>query len=371
VSLFADHPRARWALPAGAVVLIAAGSLVATRTASADSGLPARSAAQLLVDVRQSASRQLSGTVVQTANLGLPDLAGLTGQASGSPAANGGAANLTSVISGTHTWRVWLGGPTQARVALVGGSGESDVIRNGNDVWVWSSADKSAVHQTLTAKDQARAGTPQLSPTDLPKTPEEAAQKALAAIDPTTSVTSAGTAVVAGRQAYELVLQPKTKDTRVAQVRIAVDADTHVPLRVQVYSTKLANPAVEVGFTSVDFTATDARQFAFTPPPGTKVSEGDTAAPGTAKPATQPAEPKVVGTGWTSVVVAQLPAQVTGAGQDTQIQGLLRSIPEVSGTWGKGRVIDGTLFSAVLTDDGRVAVGAVAPEALFAALKAS
>ena len=54
-----------------------------------------------------------------------------------------------------------------------------------------------------------------------------------------------------------------------------------------------------------------------------------------------------------------------------ELQGLLSSIPEVSGTWGKGRVIDGTLFSAVLTDDGRVAVGAVAPDALFAALKAS
>lgn len=371
MSPFADHPIARWALPAGAVVLIAAGTLVATRTASADSGLQPRTAAQLLVDVQQSATRQLSGTVVQTANLGLPDLAGLTGQVTGGPVSKGGAANLTSVVSGTHTWRVWLGGPTQARVALVGGSGESDVIRNGNDVWVWSSADKSAVHRTLTAKDQTKAGTPQLSPTDLPKTPDEAAQQALSAIDPTTHVTTAGTAVVAGRQAYELVLQPRTKDTRVAQVRIAVDAEKHVPLRVQVYSTKLANPAVEVGFTAVDFAAPDVRQFAFTPPPGTKVSEGDTAAPGASKPATQPAEPKVVGTGWTSVVVAQLPAQVAGAGQDKQLKGLLSSIPEVSGTWGKGRVIDGTLFSAVLTDDGRIAVGAVAPEALFAALKAS
>jgi hypothetical protein len=34
-------------------------------------------------------------------------------------------------------------------------------------------------------------------------------------------------------------------------------------------------------------------------------------------------------------------------------------------------VIDGSLFSAVLTDDGRVAVGAVAPDTLFAALSAS
>ena len=75
MSLFADHPIARWALPAGAVVLIAAGTLVATRTASADSGLQPRTAAQLLVDVQQSATRRsLSGTVVQTANLGLPQI---------------------------------------------------------------------------------------------------------------------------------------------------------------------------------------------------------------------------------------------------------------------------------------------------------
>jgi outer membrane lipoprotein-sorting protein len=371
VSLFADHPRARWAVPAGAVVLIAAGSLLASRTASADAGLPPRSAAQLLVDVQQSSTRQLSGTVVQTANLGLPDIPGLTGQASGSPAAKAGATNLTSIVSGTHTWRIWLGGPTQARVALVGGSGESDVIRNGNDLWVWSSADKSAVHHTLTAKDQAKAGTPSVSPTDLPKTPDEAAQRALAAIDPTTQVTTAGTAVVAGRQAYELVLQPRTKDTRVAQVRIAVDADKHVPLRVQVYSTKLANPAVEVGFTSVDFSAPDARQFAFTPPPGTSVSEASSATPGSSQPMAKPAEPKVVGSGWTSVLVAQLPTQLAGASQDKQLQGLLSSVPKVTGDWGSGRLVDGTLFSAVLTDDGRVAVGAVAPDALYAALKAS
>ena len=371
MSFFADHRTSRWAGPAAAVVLIAGGTLVVSRTASADAGLPARSAAQLLADVRGSVGQSLSGTVVQTANLGLPQIPGLSGQGSGSPAASAGGASLTSVISGTHTWRVWAGGPTQSRVALVSGAGESDVIRNGSDVWVWSSAEKSAVHHSITAKDAA--GAPSGSATDVPTTPEEAATKALAAIDPSTAVTTAGTAVVAGRQAYELVLDPRTDATRVAQVRIAVDAEKHVPLRVQVFSTKLPNPAIEVGFTAVDFATPDARQFAFTPPAGTTVTEGsaDKAGAAPSAAARAQAEPKVVGTGWTSVAVATMPAQFATDATQKQLQGLLSAIPKVSGDWGSGRVIDGTLVSAVLTDDGRFAVGAVDPEALFAALKSS
>jgi outer membrane lipoprotein-sorting protein len=367
MSFFATHRSARWAVPATAVALIAGGTVGMSRTASADAGLPTRTAAQLLADVRGAAGTSLSGTVVQTANLGLPEIPGLGGQGSGGPASTSGGASLTSVVSGTHTWRVWSGGPTQSRVALVSGSGESDVIRNGADVWVWSSAEKSAVHHTL--KD--RTGTPSPAPTDLPTSPEAAAAKALAAIDPSTAVTTAGTAVVAGRPAYELVLDPRTDATRVAQVRIAVDAEKHVPLRVQVYSTKEANPAVEVGFTSVDFAAPDARQFAFTPPAGTTVTEGSGKAAPTAPDAPPAAEPKVVGQGWTSVVVATLPAQYATAATQKQVQTLLGSIPKVSGDWGSGRVVDGTLVSAVITDDGRVAVGAVDPAALYAALKAS
>ena len=155
---------------------------------------------------------------------------------------------------------------------------------------------------------------------------------------------------------------------------------------MQVYSTKLANPAVEVGFTAVDFAAPDARQFAFTPPPGTKVSEGATPRAARSPSRTRrslatrqrhrqlrpPSPRSSAPAGRRSSLGLELSGvSVAGAGQDKQLQGLLSSIPEVSGTWGKGRVIDGTLFSAVLTDDGRIAVGAVAPEALFAALKAS
>jgi hypothetical protein len=61
--------------------------------AIADAGLPARTAAQLLVDVQQARLDGLSGTVVQKSDLGLPDLP-IAGASSGA-----GSSNLTSLLS--------------------------------------------------------------------------------------------------------------------------------------------------------------------------------------------------------------------------------------------------------------------------------
>lgn len=377
MSTLSDRPLVRWAAPVAAVAVIAGATVLTSRTASADAGLPTVSAQQLLTDLQGAQVDGISGTVRQSVDLGLPQLPGLSGgsgSASDSPA-------LSSIVSGTHTWRVWVAGPTQQRLALIGSLGESDVIRNGADVWAWSSQDQTAVHSTLPALPAHAPGvtSPQL-PTDLPKTPAEAAQLALAAVGKTTDVTVAGTAVVAGRPAYELVLKPRDTATRVAQVRIAVDSVTKVPLRVQVYSTKLANPAVDVGFTSVDFSAPAASQFTFTPPPGTTVTEkalpvsvgkpSGTVGAGKHAPSLGATAPQVVGTGWSSVVVAKMPADALTQGGGGQVEGLLAAIPKVSGAWGSGRLVEGTLFSVVLTDDGRIAAGAVAPAQLYAALAA-
>ena len=144
MSIFENTPTLRWAVPlVTAVALVGGGAAVGGIHAIADDGLPARSAAQLLVDVQQARLDGLSGTVVQQADLGLPDLpiAGALGGA--------GSSNLTSLVSGTHTMGVWLAGPDKARMALMGTLGESDVIRNGKDVWVWASQDKTAKHHLL------------------------------------------------------------------------------------------------------------------------------------------------------------------------------------------------------------------------------
>ncbi|MEP7368079.1 MAG: hypothetical protein ABI662_00400 [Dermatophilaceae bacterium] len=396
MKIFENNPALRWAVPAvTAVALVGGGAAFGELGAIAGSGLPARTAAQLLVDVQQARLDGLSGTVVQKSDFGLPELP-LAGGSGGT-----GSSSLTSLLSGTHTMRIWFAGPDKARMALLGTLGESDVIRNGQDVWVWASQEKSAKHYVMPAVAAGKStsipgGSGMPTPSDLPTTPQAAAERALAAITPSTQVTTSGTAIIAGRSAYELVLRPKDAKSLVGQVRVAIDGVKHVPLRVQVFAKSVSDPVFEVAFSAVDFARPDAAQFTFKPPPGTTVTDSKVPAPGhaagdsTAKTLSpQPssaAMPTVVGSGWTSVLVAKVPAHgvtangstgasgTTGATADKTVAALMKFaalLPKVSGAWGSGHLMAGTAFSVLLTDDGRMAIGAVTPEALYAALAGS
>jgi outer membrane lipoprotein-sorting protein len=372
VNVFRSRPALRWLVPsAAAVVVIGGGAAAGTIIASADPGLPARSAAQLLVDVQNAKVDGLSGTIVQTADLGLPSVPGVTGQGD----------ELTKLIAGSNTARVWYAGEDKARVAIQGVLGQTDVIRNGKDVWIWRSQSNSAEHLTLPAD---KAGKPQHTPPAgvVPSTPQEAADAALKAIDPTTAVSTTGAAEVAGRDAYELVLAPKDNASLIGQVRLAIDAKQHIPLRVDVYAKDANNPAVRVAFQQVSFTKPAADQFNFNPPPGAKVekqtpeklqaqaekrAEEAKKQHGAQAPKKEPAGSKVVGKGWTSVFVANAPkADAKKGGQEAAaLDGVLKSLPAVKGSWGSGHLLSSSLFSALLTDDGRILVGAVAPEKLY------
>jgi outer membrane lipoprotein-sorting protein len=349
MSIFTKRPALRWAVPAAiTVAVIGGGAAAQTLVASAEPALPPRSAQQLLVDLQTAKLDGLSGTVVQTSDLGLPQLPGIAG-------------GFASLVSGSHTMRVWYSGPDKARIALLGTLGEHDMIRNGRDVWTWNSRSNSATHKVLPegAPDLA------LNPADLPKTPQEMADLILRYIQPSTTVTTGSNAKVAGRSAYELILNPKDPASLVGEISLAIDGEHHVPLRVKVYPRSGGAPAIEIAFTQVNFARPDDAQFRFNPPAGTKVEEESAGAPRQGAPADKPDLPdgtKVVGTGWGSVVVAKAP----GAGGDGgQLLALLDVLPKVSGPWGSGRLFSSRLFTVLLTDNGRVLAGFVTPERLY------
>ena len=53
---------------------------------------------------------------------------------------------------------------------------------------------------------------------------------------------------------------------------------------------------------------------------------------------------------------------------DQQLKEFLSRLQPVQGSWGSGRLLAGTAFSAVWTDDGRLAVGAVRPDLIYQTL---
>jgi outer membrane lipoprotein-sorting protein len=363
----------RWAVPAGVAVAVVAGSLVGPQLASAGPELPPTTAADLLARLARAPERPFSGTVVQTTDVGLPKL----------PTGDRDTADLTALLTGSTTVRVWYDGPQRSRVALLGSLSETDVVHNGRDVWTWNSRQRTAQHLRLPAHAETADGVRGSDEADRPitsaRTPEEAAKQALAAVDPSTSVTLGESTEVAGRGAYELVLRPRAEGTLVGEVRVAVDAKTSMPLRVQVVPRGQTEPAYQTGFTDLSFDAPGAEVFQFSPPAGSKVTERRIPAHDLSDPTdlratdarTRSAQlrerlaagaPTVVGRDWTSVVVARgvdRSRVVSAAGGDQIATAVLGGFRPVSGAFGTGRLLTTSLVNVLWMDDGRLIVGAV------------
>jgi outer membrane lipoprotein-sorting protein len=357
--------RARWAIPAGALVItgaVMAGSLITA--AQAAPGLPSRTAAQLLVEVADSTTPPLTGTVVETASFGLPALP-----------ATANPTSLSSLLTGSHTVRVWYASPQHFRLAVPESLSESDVIRDGRTAWLWQSTLNKVTKFNLPAHAAEKAVPKQ------PLTPQQAAKQVLAAVGPTTTVRVDSNVTVAGQAAYALVLAPKDTRSLVGQVQIDVDGSSGVPLRLQVFARGASSPAFQVGYTDIHFVRPASADLTFTPPPGATVSQenlSDVAPSG----ATGHARPDVTTTGSGWLTVLELPSstltqasQPQGSGpsagdSEAVLRTLLVAATPVHGAWGSGRLLRTSLVSVLMTDQGTTFAGAVQPSVLYAAAAA-
>jgi outer membrane lipoprotein-sorting protein len=349
----------RWLVPVAAVAVIGAGAAVGPAVAGASPDLPGITAQQLLANVQTAKVDGLSGTFKMSADLGLPAL----------PSGMGGPSQsqLTDLLSGDHTIRVAYAAPDKARVSVLDNMSERVLVTDGKTAWVYDSHEHTAIKKTVPAHPE-RSARPQVT-----QDPQTLAKQFLAAIDPTTKVSVTGTRSVAGRDAYLLTLTPRTDRTTVGSVTIAVDSKTWTPLRITVMPRSGGNPAIDAGFTDVSFATPAASTFAFTPPPGTKVSDegtdqgGSTAVPNRPFPhqpnGTRPpqrnlgaAPPTVIGTGGDAVAVTHFNADTTSNGM---LQQLLAKAPSISGSWGTGKVVSSRMVTALVTDDGRLMIGFV------------
>jgi outer membrane lipoprotein-sorting protein len=362
--------RIRWIAPVLVFGLIALIAAVPALSAGADTtpNLPPVTAQALLDKVQAVNLPGLSGTVQLSTNLGIPDLSALSTAVGG-----GGGFSPVSLLSGTHSADVWASKDGFKATYSDSPTSEDDIIANHTDLWTWQSQGTKVTHVVLLT-DRSAAASPSTPEANSPvKTPDQVAQSVLTTLGPSTDVSVATPAYVADQPAYELVLAPKSgTPSTVDHIAVAVDANTGLPLRVQIFATGQSpgQPvlALDLGFTKISYGAPSPSTFTFTPPPGASVktdvlpTHSQTAEPaGMAEPAASGSQPTVVGQDWTTVRVfhnVQLPPEV-----DRLLQ---RGSTTVAGS-APGRLFSTSLINVLVLDNGNVAVGAVTPAALEAA----
>lgn len=340
-------------LAPGAVLGLAACSVIGTGT-SADT-LPATDARGLVAALQRSVSTPLSGTLLAQVALGLPK-----------PIAD----RLSTLPDGSHTMRLWYGGPDRQRVALFGPGSETDVFRTGDVLWRWDSDARVATRSQLPARLPETLASLAAAPLQFAAlTPGQLCRRALHALDAGTTVQVQEGRRVADRPTYELVLTPDDPQTRVGSVRIEVDGARKVPLGVQVYARHVAEPVIDVAFTSVTFKAPAADYFSFTPPPGATVNVPARALTGPGHSGVRPQQAAIatmgtIGDGWSAV--AAYPQGTSRLGTEVAAD-QVDPASTVLGDWGSGRLVISPLLCLLETGAGTVFVGPVDPTALYAA----
>nr|WSW67476.1 DUF2092 domain-containing protein [Streptomyces sp. NBC_00995] len=360
--------------------------LVPALASSGDPELPQITAQELIEKIAASDTQQLSGTVKISTDLGIPSMGGLAGSFAPGGADGDGSASadpqhkLTELASGTHTLRVAADGPDKQRLSVLDDASEYSLIHNGDQVWAYDSKSNAVYHAENAENAPDRTGpgkTRQSAPDGVPTTPKALAEQALKAADGTTSVTVGGTAQVAGRDAYRLVIKPEQSGSTIGSITIAVDAENGVPLKFTLSPSSGGKAAVDAGFTSVDFGKPDASSFSFTPPKGAEVTEADEVE-GHGKAEADKAKGdlsafegmNVIGKGWNTVAEIKAPggAALPSAESDevpAEARQFLDALGDkVTGKFGSGTVFKTRLVNALMTDDGRVYVGAVTKDAL-------
>lgn len=363
---------------AGVVGLVV---LAAPAGAGAAPSLPATTPQALVQSVLTSSVPSMSGTVAITNNLGLPSVPG-----------------IPELANGNSQLRVWSDGTGRTRVSMPTATSEQTFVDDGTTLYSWDSSHRT-VTESPASKEGAhhKANSAPLGTGTTPTDPASLAKQLVSALQTSSNITVDGTDTVAGQPAYDLVLTPKANQrTLLREVKIAIDANKHIPLQLTVLGDNSSTPAINVGFSDLNYGPQQSSLFTFTPPPGSTVTKHDESGSADkqknqAQKAAGQLAPKIVGSGWDTVAIITLPSGSASAPSDTQdnngaVPGLSSGSASkraggasplalarefgtpVSGSWGSGWSIGTNIGTAIITSDGRVAVGLVPQQVLTEAL---
>lgn len=384
----------RWTVPAAAAVAVVAAATIPTLASADSADLPDRTPEELVTAIAEAEPVPMSGSAVYTARLGLPEI----------PTELTGGADPLNLLAGSSTIRTWTDAESRSRISLLGSTSEYSVVTNGPEAWTYASGSNKVTHLTLGPDTQQRLSDAEeeqaaAQAAGTVPTPQQLAQDALERAEEHADVEVADHTVVAGRDAYQLVVTPTDAGTLVDRFVIAVDGETLVPLSVQVWSVQATEaPALELAYTDVSFSAPGDAALTFSVPSGAEVQEkvlelGEAEAPQSSHGL--PEGVTVTGEGFATIVERTgLDVQALLAGDPEAIQDELDDsalgggpgsdfIDELGGPGTDldttalyeqlttpvegGRLLQSALLSVLITDDGRVLVGSVPAETLLEA----
>jgi len=351
--------------------------------------LPATTPQALVQSVLTSSVPSMSGTVAIDNNLGLPAVPG-----------------IPELANGNSQLRVWADGTGRTRVSIPTSTSEQTYVDDGTTMYSWNSSGRTVTESPAgKGKDGAwsksghrPSGLP-VGGASMPTDPASIAKQLVSTLQNSSNITVDGTDTVAGQPAYDLVLTPKANQrTLLREVKIAIDANKHIPLQLTVLGDNSSTPAVQVGFDSVNYGPQQSSLFTFTPPAGATITKDNNTNtkpdPSKAQQDASKLAPKIVGSGWDTVAIitlptgsaANLPSTPAGTqnnsgmpswGSGSSSKSSQGSSPlslarefgtPVSGSWGSGWVLGTNIGTALITSDGRIAVGLVPQQVLTEAL---
>jgi outer membrane lipoprotein-sorting protein len=387
-------------VPAAVVAsLITAGALAIPVQAQAVD-LPDISAEDLMSSIDVNVTG-FSGTVVTSSNLGLPalEMSSMVSQETIDQMAEQMPEGfeefvpevleqnlLTEAIAfaaGTNTVRLFAS-EEGLRAQILDPVSQRDIVVTETEFWAYDDSDMTALTRDFSGEFERDSLEQSVTGMSIDATdPRAVADFLMEQAGPNTSIAVGDDHMVAGREAYRLVLSPNSDVSLVDAVHISIDFETGMPLGVQVYSTTQADPALAAAFTQISFDVPDSSLFSFTAPPGATVEEltfpepieriiadieagtlteaeaearfdelGDEFAPTTTA--------DTIGEGWETVMVLnEVPEIVPIDMVENELFADLMT--EVAG----GTVFSTPLGSILITNDGRVFAGAVTVDHLL------
>ncbi|CAN5577902.1 hypothetical protein BH23ACT6_BH23ACT6_06210 [soil metagenome] len=203
--------------------------------------------AQITGAIMDSASTPHTGVVNSSGTVQVPDADTFT--------------SIATLFGEPHRIRVFWNDEEHWRLDRIRSTGETDLFRTPTSTtrWVYESR---RVRVTLPA------------PVRLPDTsdvlPDTVARRALQGAQPD-ELSALPSARIAGRDAVGLRLSPETPQSSVDRVDIWADAESGIPLRVQVYA-GAARPTLTTAYERLDLEAPPPAAMEFDPPPHAEVT---------------------------------------------------------------------------------------------------